>query len=133
MSKADSACNKLTRRTAIAALAAFTGPANAVPSLLASDPVFAAIAAYRATYVRLDRACRLVSNLEGDIPAERRKEWWDEDRAAGIGADDDPRWTAALDALRAAFDAEKQTAWALARARPLTIAGAAALLGYAAE
>ena len=74
-----------------------------------------------------------MSDLEGAIPKERRKEWWDGARAQGVGADDDPRWTAALDAQRAAFDAEKQTAWALARARPADIIGVAALLRHAAE
>src|SRR5437764_5430578 len=110
MSKAASACSKLIRRTAIAAtLAGAASPA--LPAPLSPDPVFIAIAAHKAAYVRLDRACRLVSDLEGAIPKERRKEWFDEDRARGIGADDDPRWTAALDAQRAAFDSEKQTAW----------------------
>src|SRR5256885_480120 len=132
MSKAASACSKLTRRTAIAAtLAGASAPA--LPAPLSPDPVFAAIAAHKAAYIRPDRACRQVSDLEGAIPRERRKEWWDEDRAQGIGADDDPRWTAALDAQRAAFDAEKKPAWALARAWPADIAGAAALLRYAAE
>jgi|SRR4051794_20621400 len=132
MSKAASPSSKLTRRTAIAAIAAFGAPASAVPSR-ALDPVFTAIGAHRAAYVRLDRVCRLVSDLEGDIPKERRREWFDEDRAAGVGADDDPRWTAALAAQRAAFDAEKKTAWALAQARPSNSAAVAALLRYATE
>src|SRR5436305_6157174 len=130
MSKAASACSKLTRRTAIATTLAGAA-ARALPAPLSPDPVFAAIAAHKAAYVRLDRACRHVSDLEGQIPKDRRKEWFDEDREQGIGANDDPRWTAALDTQRAAFDAEKQTAWALARARPANIAGAAALLRYA--
>src|SRR5438105_14975464 len=132
MSKAASAFSKLTRRTAIAATLAGAA-APALPAPLTADPVFAAIAAHQAAYVRLDRACRHVSDLEGEIPKERRKEWWDEDRAQGIGADDDARWTAALDTQRAAFDAEKQTAWALARARPAEVTGAAALPRDAAE
>jgi hypothetical protein len=133
MSKAACSSSKLTRRTAIAAIAAFSAPAHAARSRLASDPVFAAIAAHKAAYARLDQACRHVSRLEGAIPKGRREEWFDEDREQGIGADDDPRWTAALAAQRAAFDAEAQTAWALARVRPIGIVGAAALLRYAAE
>src|SRR4051794_3279321 len=132
MSKAASACSKLTRRTAIAATLAGAA-APALPAPRTSDPVFAAIAAHKAAYAKLDHVCRLVSDLEGDIPKERRKEWWDEDRANGVGLDDDPRWTAALAAQRAAFDAEKQTAWALAQARPSNSAAVAALLRYATE
>jgi hypothetical protein len=133
MSKAASASSKLTRRAAIAATLAVATPARSVPSLLPFDPVFALVAAHKAAFARLDRACRHVSRLEGGIPKERREEWFDEDREQGIGASDDPRWTAALAAQRAAFDAEAQAAWALARARPNGIAGAAALLRYAAE
>lgn len=133
MSKAASASSKVTRRTAIAAIGAFGAPASAAPAPLTPDPVFGTIAAHKAAYARLDQACRHVSRLEGAIPKERREEWFDEDREQGIGANDDPRWTAALAAQRAAFDAEAQTAWALARARPVGIAGAAALLRYAAE
>jgi hypothetical protein len=133
MSKATSPSIKLTRRTAIAAIGAFGAPAHAAPSRLASDPVFAAIAAHKAAYARLDQACRHVSRLEGAIPKGRREEWFDEDREQGIGADDDPRWTAALAAQRAAFDAETQAAWVLAHARLASLAGAVALLRYAAE
>lgn len=131
MSKAASACSKITRRTAIAAVAAFGAPARAASSPLTPDPVFAAIAAHKAAYTRLDQACRYVSRLEGAIPKERRKEWFDEDREQGIGANDDPLWTAALVAQRAAFDAEAQAAWAVARAHPAGLAGAAALLRHA--
>jgi hypothetical protein len=56
----------------------------------------AAIAAHKAAYTRLDQACRHLSRMERAIPKERRKEWFDEDREKGIGADDDPRWTATL-------------------------------------
>jgi hypothetical protein len=74
-----------------------------------------------------------VSDLEGDIPEERRKEWHREDRANGVGGNDDPRWTAAHTAYWAAADAEAQTAWALVHALPPSRAGVAALLRYAAE
>jgi hypothetical protein len=74
-----------------------------------------------------------VSRLEENIPEERRQEWFDEDRARGIGTNDDPRWTAALTAQRATFDAETQMAWALAHAQPAGLAGAAALLRHAGE
>lgn len=132
MSKAASPSSKLTRRTAIAAIAAFSAPASAA-ALLAPDPAFAAIAAHKAAYARLDQSCTHLSRMECAIPKARRQEWWDEDREKGIGADDDPRWTAALAAQRAAFDDEAQAAWALAHHRPASLAGAAALLSYAAE
>jgi hypothetical protein len=41
------------------------------PALLTPDPVFAAIAAYKAAYARLDQACLHVSRLEANIPEER--------------------------------------------------------------
>src|SRR5436305_6943691 len=134
MSKAGSPSSKLTRRNAIAAtLAGVAAPALAGPARLIPDPVFAAIAAHKAAYARLDQACLHVSRLEENIPEERRPEWFDEDREQGIGTNDDPRWTAALTAQRATFDTETQMAWALAHARPAGLAGAAALLRHAGE
>jgi hypothetical protein len=130
MSKAACCSTKLTRRAAIVAtLAGIATPAVAA----LPDPVFAAIAAHKAAYARLDAACSRLSRLERDIPKERRKEWFDEDRDAGVGADDDARWTAALAAYRAASDTETRAAWALAHAQPAGLAGAAALLRHAYE
>jgi hypothetical protein len=134
MSKAASPSSKLTRRNAIAAaLAGVAAPALAGSARLTPEPVFAAIAAHRAAYARLDQACSHVSRLEENIPEERRQEWFDGDRAQGIGTNDDPRWTAVLTAQRATFDAETQMAWALARTQPVGLAGAAALLRHAGE
>jgi hypothetical protein len=134
MSKAASPSSKLTRRKAIAAaLAGVAAPALAGPALLTSDPVFAAIAAHKAAYGRLEQACLHVSGLEENISEDQRQEWFDEDREQGIGTNDDPRWTAALTAQRAAFDAETQMAWALVHARPAGLAGAAASLRHAGE
>ena len=112
------------------ALATTIAPAHA---RALPDPAFAAIAAHRAAYARLDAACTHMSHMERAVPNERREEWFDEDRANGLGANDDPRWTAALDGYRAASDAEKQKAWAVARCRPVSLEGAAALLRYGAE
>ncbi|HEV7880393.1 hypothetical protein [Bradyrhizobium sp.] len=132
MSKAASPSSKLTRRNAIAAaLAGVAAPALAGPALLTPDPVFAAIAAHKAACARLDQACLHVSRLEENIPEERRQEWFDGDREQGIGTNDDPRWTAALTAQRAAFSTETRMAWALAHAQPAGLAGAAALLRHA--
>jgi hypothetical protein len=134
MSKAASPSSKLTRRNAIAAtLAGVAAPALAGPARITPDPVFAAIAAHKAAYARLDQACLQVARLEENIPEERRQEWFDGDREQGIGTNDDPRWTAAITAQRAAFSAETQTAWALAQAQPAGLAGAAALLRHAGE
>jgi hypothetical protein len=131
MSKAASPSSKLTRRKAIAAGVAAPALAGAAP--LTPDPVFAAIAAHKAAYARLDQACSHVSRLEENIPEERRQEWFDGDRQQGIGTNDDPRWTAALAAQRATFHTETQMAWVLARAQPAGLAGAAALLRHAGE
>jgi hypothetical protein len=80
MSKAASPSSKLTRRNAIAAtLAGVAAPALAGTALLTPDPVFAAIAAHKAAYARLDQACSHVSRLEENIPEERHQEWFDED------------------------------------------------------
>jgi hypothetical protein len=134
MSKAGCCSTAISRRAAIVATLAGVGaPAITVPALAASDPVFAAIAAHKVAYNRLDQACRLMSDLEGDIPEERRKEWFAEDRRTDVGANDDPRWTVANAAYWAASDAEEKAAWALAHAQPAGLAGAAALLRYAHE
>jgi hypothetical protein len=69
MSKAASPSSKLTRRKAIAAtLAGVAAPALASPARLTPDPVFASIAAHKAAYARLDRACLHVSRLEEKHP-----------------------------------------------------------------
>src|SRR5882762_6424614 len=107
MSKAACRSSKLTRRAAITASLATTlgaGSARAFP-----DPAFAVIAAHRAACARLDQARTHMSRMESAIPKERREEWWDEDPAKGVGANDDPRWTAALNAYRAAADVETKT------------------------
>jgi hypothetical protein len=128
----------ITRRALVAGAAAgvssvatATLPVQALASI--ADPILDLIAAHKAAYVTLDRACRLVSDLEQKIPEERRKEWFAEDRGTAVGANDDPRWTAAMAAYWAASNAEEQSAWALAHARPTRVASVAALLRYAYE
>jgi hypothetical protein len=134
MSKAACPSSKLTRRAAIAAtLAGAAALAAAPPALAAPDPAFALIAAHKAATAAHEEACALMSELEGQIPEDKRKEWFRADRAKGIGADDDPRWRAATTAYWATFDAEEKAAWALAHARPATPMGAAALLRHAYE
>ncbi len=134
MSKAACPSSKLTRRAAIAAtIAGAAAPAAALPAFAASDPAFALVAAHKAAAAEHEEACSLMSELEGQIPKEKRKEWFRADRAKGVGADDDPRWTAAATAYWATFDAEEKAAWALAHARPATLAAAAALLRHAHE
>jgi hypothetical protein len=131
MSKAACPSSKLTRRAAIAATLAAASPA--LPAPLLPDPAYAAIAGHNAACAAFEGACHHVARMEGAIPKENRREWFDEDRAKGIGADDDPRWTAALNANRAASATEKQVAWALARVRPASLGGAAALLRHCAD
>jgi hypothetical protein len=96
-----------------------------------SDPAFAAIAAHRAAYARLDGQCRALSALEEQIPEARRQACFDDEIGTDVGADDDPRWTAALAAWHAADDAETDAAWALAHLSPSTLAGATALVRHA--
>jgi hypothetical protein len=103
-------------------------PAHALP-----DPAFTAIAAHKAAYEAFDAACSHMSTMEGAIPKDRREEWFEEDRAKGLGANDDPRWSAALNAFRAALSNETRLAWTLARTSPAGVAGAAAALRYAAD
>ena len=131
MSKAAPASSKVTRRAAIAATLAAASPVLPAPLLL--DPAYAAIAAHNAAYAAFEGACHHVAYLERAIPKDKRREWFEEDRAKGIGADDDPRWTAALNVDRAASATEKRVAWALARVRPASLAGVAALLRHTAD
>jgi hypothetical protein len=125
----------ITRRSLVAATAAGVSAAAAAPSsaraLAFPDPILALIAAHRAAHAEFNRVCRFMFDLEEEIPEEKREEWFRGDRAKGLGANDDPRWTAGVAAFRAASDAEEAAAWALAHAQPLTLVGAATLLRYA--
>jgi hypothetical protein len=120
----------ITRRHFVAASAAFP---VAIVAPAAPDPVWAAIAAHQAAYATLDRVCHRLSDLEPQIPEDRRKEYRVDHRGTDVGANDDLRWTAAMAAYWAADAAETEAAWALAHAQPATLAGAAALLRYAHE
>jgi hypothetical protein len=124
----------ITRRSLVAATAAGVSAAAAAPlstqALAVPDPVFALIAAHKAAYIRFEQVCRFLSDLEGQIPEDKREEWFREDRTKGLGVNDDPRWTAGKATHWATCDAEEKAAWALAHARPATLAGAAALLRY---
>jgi hypothetical protein len=131
MSKAACPSSKLTRRAAIAATLAAASPALPAPRW--PDPAYAAIGGHNAAYAAFESACHHVARMESVIPKDKRREWFDEDRAKGIGTDDDPRWTAALNANRAASATEKQVAWTLTRVRPASLAGMAALLRHAAD
>ncbi len=122
----------ITRRSLVAATAASAAvPLAARAFTAASEPVLALIVAHEAACLRHEQVCHLLSDLEGEIPEEKRKEWFRGDRAKGLGANDDPRWKAGNDAYWAASDADDEAAWALAHARPATLAGAVALLRYA--
>jgi hypothetical protein len=89
----------ITRRSLVAATAAGVSAAAAAPlstqAFAVSDPVLALIAAHKVAYIRFEQMCRFMSDLEGEIPEDKREEWFREDRAKGLGANDDPRWTAA--------------------------------------
>jgi hypothetical protein len=133
---AQAAPTIITRRALVAGAAAGVSSvaATALPALASvADPILDLIVAHKAAYAALDRACRLVSDLEQEIPEERRKEWFAEDRGTAVGANDDPRWTAAMAAYWTASDVEEQRAWALAHSHPTRIASVAAVLRYAYE
>jgi hypothetical protein len=128
----------ITRRAVVAAAAGV--PVAAAASLPASafaaapdQKTLAAIAAHRAAYEALDAACLALSALERRIPEALRQGQFDDEIGTGAGANDDPRWTAGNKAYQAAAEAETAAAWALAHLKPTTLAGAVALLRYAAE
>ena len=106
MGKAACSSSKLTRRAAIGV--ALAGAAT--PALPASDAAFALIATDQKAFARLNETIADIARLEHDIPEDRRQEWAPEDRDEGIGLNDEPRWTAALDAHNAAIDAETAAA-----------------------
>jgi hypothetical protein len=133
---AQAACNLITRRFLVAAAAAVSSAAvSALPAQAQADPdpIFAAIAAHQAAYRALDQVCRRLSDLEQQIPEAARQEYRVDHIGTDVGANDDPRWKAAMVAYWAADTVETQAAWALARAKPATLKGAAALLRYAHE
>ena len=126
----------ITRRSIVAATAAGISAAATTPLLsqvlsAAADPAFALIAVHKAAYLRHERVCHLLSDLEGQIPKEKRREWFPKDRAKGVDANDDPRWRSGKTEYWAASEADDKAAWALAHARPATLAGTVALLRYA--
>ncbi|TWI07885.1 hypothetical protein LPJ38_03145 [Bradyrhizobium daqingense] len=95
------------------------------------DPIFAAIEAHKHIHERLAKEVSKHSELEQEIPLEKRQSevnpWEDE----FIVETDDPRWIASERALLKAFDAEIEAACALCEIRPKTRPGLMALLNYA--
>ena len=128
----------LSRRSMVAGLAA-AAPALAVGQASAqgsgTDPVFAAIDAHRRAAADHAASVDTVVTLEESLP-ETSRQWIVSDDALVPPADnsDDPRWIAAQNAILKTGEALDKAAWALIDdAPPKTVAGAAALLGYAHE
>ena len=105
--------SNLSRRSLVTSAAAL--PALAIPAVAAAaapvDPVFAAIAAHRETYVKMMRACRMVCLLPADDPREAELE-------------------AAADA---ASEIEHEARAELSSAVPATMVGVIGLLQYLGE
>jgi hypothetical protein len=74
-----------------------------------------------------------MSELESELPEERRKAYMIFERGTEIGKDDDPRWTANQTEYWAAVDAIDEIAWSFVDRPPTSAAGLAAILTYADE
>jgi hypothetical protein len=122
--------SQLNRRNALAAVAAL--PALAVPAAaiaaVAPDPILAVIEAHRRAWADLGTECKNQEVLEGEISSERRCS-----DPYSIEPGDDPRWIALEHAMRAVHSRIGNATDAMIEIEPTTIAGAAALLSYAAE
>jgi hypothetical protein len=123
-----------TRRDILAGAAAV--PALAMPAIALPagiDPIFAAIDRHKTANAEFERVVRREEQLTETIPAERRRRHYvgDRDNAEMI-ASDDPAWTEYMDAWFAASDAANDRALDLLNIAPISIAGVAALLNYAA-
>jgi hypothetical protein len=89
------------------------------------NPIFAVIEAHRRAWADLGTECGNQAVLEEEIPWERRH--------YSIEADDDPRWVAQQTYMHAVHDRLNAAKDALIKIEPTTIAGAIALLSFAAE
>jgi hypothetical protein len=102
------------------------------PAIAASDPIFAAIDAHRATVAARNLSIDVHCELEGELPKDKRQsniDAWEEK----IVATDDPRWIDSERSVNRAWDAEEDAAVAILHVRPTTLAGVIALLEYANE
>lgn len=96
------------------------------------DPIFAAIEKHRAAYAAFCAAVEAEGVLDEELPYERKRSNYCAGEAT-IVETDDPRWIEAQHATNATLDAAEGAALDLLEVRATTVAGAAALLAYAAE
>jgi hypothetical protein len=130
----------VTRRTAMTALAVAAVPAASLPALAAEpDPVFAAIENHKALWAEYCAVVGEEDDLAKAIPRDRHASagaYHVIHRGTGVGANDDPRWTAYQDRLWAASNAADNAAWDLIDAPwavDVTPAGLGALLAHTAD
>jgi hypothetical protein len=91
------------------------------PALAADDPIFVAIAAHKAAFVRVIAAIDVEQAVEASFPKEMRLQTYKTDE----------RWLESDKAVSAAWDAEGGAAIELLNVYPTTTAGVMALLDYA--
>ena len=94
------------------------------------DPIFAAIEAHRRAEVEFSGAVERLSDLENELPKERRRS----EIKMGVLAivlQDDPLWIQLQRTVLAASKIADEAATQLLNTRPTTLAGVAAVLRYA--
>lgn len=107
-------------------------PADAQSSDAGTDPILAAIEAHQRAVAAHEEAVGIEMALEQSLPKDQRRSVinvWEEK----IVESDDPRWIAALRALREASNSMDDLAIDLLNIKPTTVAGIEALLGYFAD
>jgi hypothetical protein len=102
-------------------------------AIVAEDDPFACIAEHRRLAALVDDISSRTSELESELPEERRKAYMIFERGTEIGKDDDSRWTANQTEYWAAVDAIDEIAWSFVDRPPTSAAGLAAMLTYADE
>jgi hypothetical protein len=94
------------------------------------DPIFAAIEAHRRAEVEFSGAVERLSDLENELPKERRRSEINMGVLA-IVSEDDPRWIELQMTVMATWKITDGAATELLNTRPTTLAGVVAVLRYA--
>ena len=109
--------------------AALPLPGSAASAGEGPDPILAAIEAHKAAHAKWLSWLHRRSELESDLPKERRHsniDAWGEK----IVETDDPKWIEAERECDLTGDAETDAAWAILDELPTTKAGVLALIGH---
>jgi hypothetical protein len=102
--------------------------AVAAPAI-APDPIFTAIEAHKAAYAEVSTVVGVHSELEEELPSDKRRshvDRWEE----RIFETDDPRWIESERAVTRLWGAVADADFALIDIHPTTMAGLMALLNY---